>query len=513
MELKRNFNIKKICFIGLIMIITVVSRMIGIEKYPVGIHADEAYAGYEAYSMLNYGIDSWGYHHPVYLTVWGSGMSILESCMMMPFIKIGGLNLYMIRLPQAIMGVLSVFILYLLIKKICNQQMAYWAGFLVAVCPWHIMMSRWGLDANLAPAFILLGMYFSVLGLEKEKYLIIAALFWGLSLYSYALTWIFVPAFLVLSFLYCRKYQKIRAAKYFWVSAAVLGLIALPLLLFVAVNQGILPEIKTQYLSIPKLVEFRSDELTFSISNIRDLLRIYIKQNDYSLMNTIPFFGLYYLFSLPVIVLGGWVCLTGAVSNMKNRKFGYEAFLVFWIILCTMIGVMRSMNAYRANIMNLAVLILEVMGIYWLCQRLHKEWFKKGLVLLYICSFGFFELYYFTAYQDDIKDIQRAGLEPALEYALDIQKDEKVDKICISDRIPHPQILFYTKYPADAFLDTVSWKNYPAKWVYAKKFGCFEWDEGEMDGDICLISIDDIADYENAGYHTEQFDAYAVAYR
>ena len=94
-----------------------------------------------------------------------------------------------------LLGVLSVLLLYLMVKRISNQRMALWAGFLLAVCPWHIMMSRWGLDANLAPAFILFAMYFSVLGLEKEQYFILAALFWGASLYTYALTWIFVPVF------------------------------------------------------------------------------------------------------------------------------------------------------------------------------------------------------------------------------------------------------------------------------------------------------------------------------
>ncbi|MDE6362804.1 MAG: glycosyltransferase family 39 protein [Lachnospiraceae bacterium] len=498
----------------LIMIIAVASRLIGIGVYPVGIHADEAYAGYEAFAILHDGMDSWGYHNPVYLTVWGSGMSVLESLLMMPFIKLGGLSLTMVRLPQMILGVLSVLVLYLLLKKISSPQMALWAAFLMAVCPWHIMMSRWGLDANLAPAFILFAMYFSVLGLEKERYFILAALFWGISLYTYALTWIFVPAFLLLSALYCIKYNKIQVTKTIWIAIGTLGFTALPLMMFVAVNKGILPEIKTQYFSIPRLVEFRSDELTFSniAMNIRDLLRIYIKQNDYSLMNTIPYFGLYYLFSAPFMLLGSWRCLSDTFSALKNKKFGYTIFLLFWILICAVTGTMRSMNAYRANVMNLAVLILIAKGICWLCWKFRKKWLNKILLLLYLISFVIFEAYYFTAYQEEIKDIQKAGLEQALAYALDLRSVNDIDLIHVTDSIAHPQILFYAKCPVEVFRSTVKWKNYPAKWVYAESFDCFVWDEEEMDGEIFLISEQDLERYAKAGYQTVQFGAYGVAY-
>ena len=237
--IKRNW---KLCFV---MLVAIVSRSVLLGKIPCGVHADEAFAGYEAYSILNYGTDSWGYAFPVYLTTWGSGMSVLESFLMIPFIRLGGLSLITIRLPQMIMGIISVYIVYLLFNRIADPKKALWAATMIAVCPWHIMMSRWGLDANLAPAFILLAMYFSILGLSKEKYLLVSALFWGLSLYCYALIWLFVPCFLFFSILYCIKYHKIRVSGYTAGAIVILFLLAMPLLLFVAVNMGLLPEIMT----------------------------------------------------------------------------------------------------------------------------------------------------------------------------------------------------------------------------------------------------------------------------
>lgn len=43
------------------------------------------------------------------------------------------------------------------------------------------------------------------------------------------------------------------------------------------------------------------------MANIKDLLRIYIKQDDYNLMSSIPYFGLYYLYSLFFILAGGMI--------------------------------------------------------------------------------------------------------------------------------------------------------------------------------------------------------------
>ena len=100
-----------------------------------------------------------------------------------------------------ILGILSVFLLYRIFEKIADEKLAFWAGFLMAICPWHIMLSRWGLDANLAPAFILFAIYFAVLGFEKEKYLILSFIFFGLSLYCYVLLWLFVPFFLIFQFI------------------------------------------------------------------------------------------------------------------------------------------------------------------------------------------------------------------------------------------------------------------------------------------------------------------------
>ena len=60
-------------------------RVFRFGAFPSGLNQDEAFAGYEAYSLLHYGTDTAGYHNPIYLVAWGSGMNALETYLMIPF--------------------------------------------------------------------------------------------------------------------------------------------------------------------------------------------------------------------------------------------------------------------------------------------------------------------------------------------------------------------------------------------------------------------------------------------
>lgn len=50
-------NNKKNIILCFILILGFTVRIVAIDKYPKGLNVDEASAGYEAYSILNYGID------------------------------------------------------------------------------------------------------------------------------------------------------------------------------------------------------------------------------------------------------------------------------------------------------------------------------------------------------------------------------------------------------------------------------------------------------------------------
>ena len=229
-------------------------------------------------------------------------------------------------------------------------------------------------------------------------------------------------------------------------------------------------------------------------------------------MNGTPYFGLYYLFSLPFIILGACVIVKRVIDNARNNRFGYEVFIIFWIIICTAIGLIRSMGIYRANCMNMSVLIVLVVGIYSFYTKISHVWCKRSIVALYLISFMAFQIYYFTGYQDSIREMQLAGADDALEYAVSLKETSEKNIIRITGRLRHPQVLFYQEYPTDEFIETVEWRNYPAKWISAKQFGYFLWDVDTLNyDDIYIICEDEIDRFKENGFTIRNYDFCAVA--
>ena len=153
---------------------------------PEGINQDEAFAGYEAFCLLRDGMDTVGCRFPVYLTAWGSGMNALESYLMLPFVAMFGLKTWVVRLPQLLTGLLSLPAAYGVARRARGERQALVTMLLLAICPWHVLLCRWGLESNLAPGFLLFGLYFFILALEDSRFFLLCGLFTGLSLYAYA---------------------------------------------------------------------------------------------------------------------------------------------------------------------------------------------------------------------------------------------------------------------------------------------------------------------------------------
>lgn len=512
-------RIRKKSFILAIVILAAVSRVILLHQCPSGIHADEAFSGYEAWSLLHYGTDSAGYENPVYLTVWGGGMSVMNSLLMIPGIALFGLDAITVKIPAIALGILSVFVFYLLLEKVSDEKTALWGSFLLAVSPWHIMISRYGMDANLCPAFVLVAMYLTVLGIEDNRRLKWAAAAWGIALYSYVVLWIFEPIFLLLLFLYCVKYKKITDYRQVFVAVIVLTVIATPLFLFIGANMGIFPEIRTSVISIPVLPGFRSGELGIGgyLLNIKRIVRCFVLQSDGYPWNSIPGFGVYYIFSTPISAIGLIIVVKKAIKNIREKKFGFEMILLIWLVSGVIMAFTQTTgtNLTRINPMNPAMFILVVTGIRWIAGKIRFQRTQTVLAGIYAVSFICFMIYYFTGYSDTVAQRQLAGAEEALEYAEKLRNTDTGEgyegKIYISGPLRHSQVLFYMQIPTPDYIESVEQSLTANGRFHVDGFGHYEWGEPEEYGSICVIPKEKKDAYIRMGYEVEVFDEYAVA--
>lgn len=169
---------KKYGMLLMILGVAAVTRLAGLGKIPEGILPDEACAAYNAWALMTEGMDNRGYGFPVYFIAWGSGMNTLYSYLSIPFLWLFGATTMVYRIPQALFGILGVLAAYVLGRELLDEKFGLLFSFLLAINPWNIMINRFALESNLAPAMFLISLTLLVLGIRKNSgYLPAAAAF------------------------------------------------------------------------------------------------------------------------------------------------------------------------------------------------------------------------------------------------------------------------------------------------------------------------------------------------
>lgn len=462
----------------LIFAVCVYLRFFKLGEIPLGLNQDEAFSAYEALNLLKNKTDSWGYRFPMYFIAWGSGMNVLYSYILAAFFSLLGTSDLIVRLPQALLSVLSCYIFYRLMRFLYGKKTGLWRFFIISVTPWHIMLSRWGLESNTAPTFLLAGFYFFCLGTKKGKYLILSALCYGAALYTYAATWLFIAITLPLSNI-CLIWQKAKyrlpELKYIFAELFIFGLCAIPVFLFLLVNFEIMEEIKTTYLSIPKMIYWRSGEV--GVDNmalkLKTLWRILIKGNDFLKTNAIEPFGIFYKISPVFIAIGLFLLTNGAKKDRRENRFSYNLLILLHIIIGLFYATMLYPCINRLNFLWFYLLIAQVLAL----SALPYKTLTAAAVAGYILFFGCFSCTYFKDYNKLATEWFSPNFKEALDYAEQKHLKTRQNIYILAMPAVYPKILFYNNINASDFQNTVVWKNFPSAYLEPLSFLHYRFDE------------------------------------
>src|SRR3989344_5234992 len=164
----------------LIILVAAFLRFYDIKTPPPGLWADEAMNGTNAIQALESG--GWKVFYPENFGREGLFINIQAL-----FVKAFGHEPWILRLPSAIFGLLTVLGLYFLTKELFFERVALFAAFFLATSFWHINFSRMGFRAIMAPFFLVWSFYFLFLAMRKQKEWIfaLAGLIFGLGAHSY----------------------------------------------------------------------------------------------------------------------------------------------------------------------------------------------------------------------------------------------------------------------------------------------------------------------------------------
>lgn len=179
-------------------------RFVSLSTFPHALHRDEAFLGYNAYSILKTGRDMTGDLFPLHLKsfIYSPGG---YSYFSIPFIDLFGLNEFSIRFASAFFGSLSIIIVFLLTKEIFYKKdevvfLSVLASGLFAILPWHINLSRTATENVVVVFFLLLGTYFFVLWsrISLTRYLLVSFMFFVITLFLYQAPRSYLPFYVPL---------------------------------------------------------------------------------------------------------------------------------------------------------------------------------------------------------------------------------------------------------------------------------------------------------------------------
>jgi 4-amino-4-deoxy-L-arabinose transferase-like glycosyltransferase len=442
-----------------ILLLAFVTRVFLLSSVPPALNWDEVSMGYSAYSIMETGMDEWGDSLPLFFRSYGEWKSPVYIYLLVPFIKLFGLNAWGVRLPAALAGIGVIYLTYLLAKHLYNEKVGLIAAFLLTISPWHLMLSRPGFEAGVSLLFFLLGIYLYLLSLDSSrwKHLMGSALFFGLAPYTYNSAKLLVP--LIVGVLLTYSYKKVKPRKIF-IFLLTLALMATPMIIDFATGNGRARYgqvgITTDAEAVTEFYHYRDtfplpdtlnkvvfNKYTFmvtkSFSNWTSYLSPHFLLGSSSIrpQHSLPYRGVIYLFEFFLLIVG---------LTQLGKYRGLARTLPIALIVFGFVPAALTKDPYHVlrSILTLpAWQILAALGL----THLIKIKFKY-LNLLYALAaievFSFFFLYYAWYPRAFARDWQ-VGYSQAVEY-VDAHQDS-YDQIIFTKAYgePHVFVAFYSQ--------------------------------------------------------------------
>ncbi|MCD7863984.1 MAG: glycosyltransferase family 39 protein [Lachnospiraceae bacterium] len=429
----KNREIPDRVYYIILILIAAVALFVRLYQFgvvPGGSNQDGAMAAVEAAALAEYGTDRFGMRFPVFFTGWITAqMAVMLSYLAIPFVKLFGLSILAVRLPQLLISLLGLLFLYLLTRDVFGRNIALVISGFAAIAPWHIMQSRWALESNMYPHFFIAGVYFLNLAVRegiKRKYLIISMVIFGLSMYCYGVSIYTMPVFLLMACIYLLVKNKVTFSDAAIAFVTYL-LFAWPFIVCMAINFFQFDTIETPLFTIPYFSEsVRASDILFFAdnfleqlrSNLRSLFNMTVAQTMDSLWNNVEKYGTTYRFSISFAVVGI------AVLFQYFRKKAGSILIFFFLLTGIWCGIVtNNVNINRVNIIYYPIIILIGIGIYYTGFAVYSILIRSGILAVYAVVFVTFVYTYFTTYADQIAETFYKNFTEALAAVRDSDAD------------------------------------------------------------------------------------------
>lgn len=406
-----------------------------VTEVPLPYHVDEASIAYDASSIVKYHCDRHLYRFPLlFKSFGGAGQNALYTYLAAIMIKLFGKGILSVRLPAILLSIISAIMFSLLLRKTRGSVSSILSLLFFCILPFSIMHSRWALESYLLFPMLIISCSVFYIAVNKEKLALffLSGCLFGITLYSYGISYMLLPLFLGILVFYLLVIKKI-SIRNLLAMACPLFLLAVPLILMLAINFGFIDEIRTRYFSIPKLPEFRAgdvslqyilENLSFTDKNL--FYRFFC--NDFLTYNVIPEYGTVYYLSIPLILCGFIVCLKRCLNDLRNKRFSLDLLMMTLFITVYLVCLtITSPNVNRLNGLYIPVIYFLVIAASEILKR-NKIAAAAGAVL-YLLTFCFFIHTYFVDFPKRIEHhlliTSINDLEDAVDLAVKVVPEDE----------------------------------------------------------------------------------------
>jgi 4-amino-4-deoxy-L-arabinose transferase-like glycosyltransferase len=392
-------------FLVMILVIAAVLRLWQLGEYPIHLTNDEAAVGYNAYSILQTARDEHGEFLPIVFKSFGDWKPGLYIYATAPSVFLFGLSEFATRLPSALFGILAVYMVYLLVRRLFDERVAIFSAMSLAIMPWHIHFSRGGWEANLATTLLLVAVWFFVKSFEKQKYIIFSAICFALTLWTYQSAKL-ASLLVVLALIAVYRQELFGISKKYLGTAFVAGVIlSVPIVLSMFSGKGGRIEVMSlfsyerpeEYIqqTILKHEEISRESLVFTLFHSENLNfargiagryfnyfsgRFLFFEGDWSsLRHSSPNVGYLLFAQVPIFVYGLFV--------LFKKKDKQSAFLLLWLVLSPIPAAITRDSVHGVRALNLTIPLSVVLGFgLYSIVRLTKPVFWVFLFGVYLYS-------------------------------------------------------------------------------------------------------------------------------
>ena len=485
-----------------IFLVGFILRFWGVSNNPPSLYWDEISQGYNAYSILTTGYDE--HHEFLPLTrfiAFGDNKAPVNIYMVAVSMIFLGKTALAIRFPSILLGSLTIIFAFLLARELFwkNRQkniISLVVAGLLALSPWHILLSRASYESNIATFFAVMGLFLFFFAKRRFAWVyIFSGISFVVGFYAFNSARVFIPLIiLTLGLIY---WKDLLLKKKEVIGAFVIGFILLLPMMGYLLN----PDSRTRFAEVN----------IFSDTNVVDQANTWLEADNNSITakifdNRRIGYGLLYLrhyfdflnpqylfftgdinprfssqatgelwlWELPFILIGFY-----AVFRMKNKT---SMFIILWFLLAP-IGAATARETPHALRSETYIPIYELIagiGIVTCCAFLYtkRKLYLYGLIAL-LGLIVFFEGTYFLHEYMAIYPA-RYSREWQYGYAQTIAKTEKLKN----------------NYDLIAFTDTYG-RAYIYYLFYANVAPQTYWQEGNPTADIFgLYDVTKIGKYE-----------------